>query len=50
MFDAIREHTGHDISEMDEKGVRDVCQQLGINADPKWGKGKLIDEIFWRKM
>lgn len=49
MFDAIREHTGHDISEMDEKGVRDVCQQLGINADPKWGKGKLIDEIFGEK-
>ncbi|MBK8609678.1 MAG: lysine--tRNA ligase [Chitinophagaceae bacterium] len=46
MYDAIREHTGIDISEMDEAGIRDVCKQLHIHADEKWGKGKLIDEIF----
>ncbi len=46
MFDAIREHTGHDISQMDEAGIRDVCRKLKIHADEKWGKGKLIDEIF----
>ncbi|MCP9752111.1 lysine--tRNA ligase [Ferruginibacter sp. HRS2-29] len=49
MYDAIKEHTGHDISEMDEDGIRDVCKQLGIHADVKWGKGKLIDEIFGGK-
>jgi lysyl-tRNA synthetase class 2 len=49
MYDAIREHTGFDISEMDEEGIRGVCQQLGIHADVKWGKGKLIDEIFGSK-
>jgi lysyl-tRNA synthetase class 2 len=49
MYDAIREHTGFDISEMDEDGVRDTCQRLGIHADAKWGKGKLIDEIFGSK-
>ena len=37
------------ISEMDEEGIRDVCKQLGIHADAKWGKGKLIDEIFGGK-
>ncbi len=46
MYDAIKEHTGFDIGGMDEEGIRDVCLQLGIHADAKWGKGKLIDEIF----
>ncbi len=46
MYDAIKEHTGFDITEMDEAGIRDVCQKLGIHADAKHGKGKLIDEIF----
>ena len=46
MYDAIKEHTGFDISAMDEAGIREVCKQLHIHADSKWGKGKLIDEIF----
>ena len=49
MYDAIKEHTGFDISAMDEDGIRDVCKQLHIHADAKWGKGKLIDEIFGSK-
>lgn len=46
IFDAIKENTGIDISEMDEAGLRDVCKQLNIHADANFGKGKLIDEIF----
>lgn len=49
IYDAIKEHTGIDVSGMDEAGLRDVCKQLGIDADPKVGKGKLIDEIFGEK-
>jgi lysyl-tRNA synthetase, class II len=49
MYEAIQEFTGFDISGMDEAGIRDVCQQLGIHADAKMGKGKLIDEIFGAK-
>jgi len=49
MYDAIKEHTGFDISEMDEAGIRNVCKELKIHADEKWGKGKLIDEIFGSK-
>ncbi|MCX6313367.1 MAG: lysine--tRNA ligase [Sphingobacteriales bacterium] len=49
MFEAIQDHTGFDISAMDEAGIRDVCKQLHIHADEKWGKGKLIDEIFGSK-
>ncbi|MEO0001797.1 MAG: lysine--tRNA ligase, partial [Bacteroidota bacterium] len=30
MYDAIQEHTGFDISEMDEDGLRKVCNDLGI--------------------
>lgn len=46
IFDAIKENTNIDISEMDEAGLREVCKQLNIHADPNFGKGKLIDEIF----
>lgn len=49
MYEAIQEFTGFDISGMDEAGIREVCQQLGIHADAKMGKGKLIDEIFGAK-
>ena len=49
MFDAIKEHTGIDISDKDEEGLRNVCSQLGIHADKTMGKGKLVDEIFSEK-
>ena len=49
MIDAIREHTGIDISGMDEEALRGVCSQLGIEVAPSMGKGKLIDEIFGEK-
>lgn len=49
IYDAIKEHTGFDISNMDEEGLRDVCNQLKIETDPSMGKGKLIDEIFGGK-
>lgn len=49
IYDAIKEHTGFDVSEMDEAGLRDVCKQLNIQVDPNVGKGKLIDEIFGGK-
>lgn len=49
MFDAIKEHTGVDISGMDESELREVCKKLGIETNPTMGKGKLIDEIFGEK-
>lgn len=49
IYDAIKEHTGFDVSNMDEAGLRDVCRQLHISVDPNVGKGKLIDEIFGGK-
>lgn len=49
MIDAIKDHTGIDIADMNEDQLRDVCKQLGIEQDETMGKGKLIDEIFGEK-
>ena len=49
MLDAIKEHTGIDISQMNEEELRATCKQLGIEADETMGIGKMIDEIFGEK-
>ena len=49
IYDAIKEHTGFDVSNMNEAELRSVCKQLNIHADNTMGKGKLIDEIFGEK-
>ena len=49
MTEAILEHTGIDITGMDEEALRGVCRDLGIETAPSMGKGKLIDEIFGEK-
>lgn len=49
MIDAIKEHTGVDITGMDEEQLRKTAKDLGIEVDEKMGKGKLIDEIFGEK-
>ncbi len=49
MIDAIKEHTGVDISGMNENALREVCKNLGIETHDSMGKGKLIDEIFGEK-
>ena len=49
IYDAIKEHTGIDISAMNEEGLRGVCKQLHIDVDATMGKGKLVDEIFGGK-
>jgi lysyl-tRNA synthetase, class II len=49
MIDAIKEFTGIDINGMDEVQLREVCEQLHIDADETMGKGKMIDEIFGEK-
>ncbi|MBK8806166.1 MAG: lysine--tRNA ligase [Bacteroidales bacterium] len=49
MYDSIKEHTGIDISGMNENELRDVCKKLSIEVQDSMGKGKLIDEIFGEK-
>jgi lysyl-tRNA synthetase class 2 len=49
IHDAIKEHTGFDVSNMDEDELRNVCRQLHVHVEPSMGKGKLIDELFGEK-
>ena len=49
MLDSIKEHTGVDISKMDENELRETCKALGVETDQSMGKGKMIDEIFGEK-
>lgn len=49
MYEAIKEHTGYDISGKSEDELRQICKELNIETDKSMGKGKLIDEIFGEK-
>lgn len=46
LYDAIKEYSGKDVSNLDEDGLRSFCKELNIETDPSMGKAKLIDEIF----
>jgi lysyl-tRNA synthetase, class II len=49
MTDAIKEHTGIDITGMNEEELRKICDDLGVPNSPEMGTGKLIDQLFGEK-
>jgi lysyl-tRNA synthetase class 2 len=49
ILDSIKENTGIDISNMQEKELFETAKNLGIEVDKTMGIGKLIDEIFGEK-
>jgi len=49
ILEAIKIHTGFDVAGMDEVSLREVCNQVGIEADATMGIGKMIDELFGEK-
>jgi lysyl-tRNA synthetase class 2 len=49
ILDAIKTHTGFDVSTMNEAQLREVCKKLNLEVDESYGRGKLIDEIFGEK-
>lgn len=49
IYDAIKEHTGIDVSKMEEAELRTTCKQLKLDIDDSMGKAKLIDTIFGEK-
>lgn len=49
MTDAIKEHTGFDISGKTESELFEWCKNNEIEVEESMGKGKLIDEIFGEK-
>lgn len=46
ILDSIKEYTGHDVSNLDEEGVKKVAEKLNVQVGPEMGYGKIIDEIF----
>ncbi len=49
ILEAIKEHTGIDVSGMGEAELRETAKGLEIEVDGTMGVGKLIDEIFGEK-
>jgi len=49
ILDSIMEHTGINVSDLNEKEMLETAKKLGISVDETMGIGKLIDEIFGEK-
>ena len=49
ILEAIKIHTGVDVSEMDENQLREAAKEMGLEFDESMGEGKLIDKIFGEK-
>lgn len=49
ILEAIKTHTGFDVSGMNAVEIREVCKKLHLDVDETMGKGKLIDELFGEK-
>src|SRR5210317_152401 len=49
ILEAIKTHTGQDVSQMNEEELRKTATELGIEVNETMGEGKLIDEIFGEK-
>ena len=49
ILEAIKSHTGIDVSEMDENQLKETAKNLGLEVNDTMGEGKLIDEIFGEK-
>lgn len=46
LFDAIREHTGHDLRGKSREELAAAGKALHLDIDASMGSGKIIDEIF----
>jgi lysyl-tRNA synthetase class 2 len=46
MFDSIEKYTGEKLAGLDEAGLRAAAAKLGVELDPAFGPGRIIDEIF----
>ncbi|MBS1596613.1 MAG: lysine--tRNA ligase [Bacteroidetes bacterium] len=49
IYDAIKEYTGVDVSNMNEAELREASKKLGVHIDNTMGRGKIIDELFSEK-
>jgi lysyl-tRNA synthetase, class II len=46
LFEAIREHTGHNLRGKSREELAAACKMLRLDIDATMGSGKMIDEIF----
>lgn len=46
MFDAIKKHTGHDLSDKSVDEIRTIAKELNVEIETTMGAGKLIDAIM----
>ena len=46
MCGSIKEKTGEEVLEMDERALGELCKKHGVEVTAAMGKGKLIDELF----
>ena len=49
ILEAIKIHTGYDVSGMKEVELKEVCRKVGVEVEESMGVGKLIDELFGEK-
>ena len=49
ILEAIKIHTGYDVSGMKEEELKEVCRKVGVEVEESMGVGKLIDELFGEK-
>ena len=49
ILEAIKIHTGYDVSGMKEDELKEVCRKVGVEVEESMGVGKLIDELFGEK-
>jgi lysyl-tRNA synthetase class 2 len=49
IIEAIKTHTGYDISNMNEISLRNTAKKIGLEIEVSMGVGKIIDEIFSEK-
>ncbi|MGX7592905.1 lysine--tRNA ligase [Candidatus Karelsulcia muelleri] len=48
-FEAIKNSTGFDISNLIETEIRKICKEINVKIDNKMKKGQLLDQIFSQK-
>lgn len=46
MFDAIKRYTGYSVEDADIKTIKGFADDLGIELEKFWSKGKIIEEIY----
>ncbi len=49
ILEAIKTHTGFDVTGMDEMQLKEVCKKLEVPFEDNFGVGKLIDALFGEK-